>query len=90
MASHPSQPKRLLSNIPEPKKKSGKVGASVNLANAIIGSGIIGITFAVRESGLILGMLLVVFVSFLVGECVCVLPYILRARCYLKAHGCMT
>jgi hypothetical protein len=39
---------------------------------------------------LILGMLLVVFVSFLVGECVCVLPYILRARCYLKAHGCMT
>ena len=71
MAPHPPQPKRLLSNIPDPKTRSGKVGASVNLTNAIVGSGIIGIPFAVRESGLVLGMLLLVFVSYLAGECAC-------------------
>lgn len=65
MASHPTEPKRLLSNIPEPKTKSGKFGGCVNLTNAIVGSGIIGIPFAVKESGLILGLFLLAFVAFL-------------------------
>ena len=69
--SHPTQPKRLLSNIPEPKYRSGIAGASINLTNAIVGSGIIGIPFAMRESGMVLGMILLTFVSYLTGKHYC-------------------
>ncbi|CAB9529454.1 Putative sodium-coupled neutral amino acid transporter 11 [Seminavis robusta] len=57
--------KRVLSDIPEPKQRSGLAGATVNLTNAIVGSGIIGIPFTIRESGLVLGLLLLLLVSYL-------------------------
>jgi len=65
---HPRQLKHLLSELPEIETKSGNVGASINLTNAIVGSGIIGIPFAVSESGFVVGMLLLIFVSVLAGK----------------------
>lgn len=69
-ATHNSRPppKRVLSDIPEPITKSGSSGAATNLVNAIVGSGIIGIPFMIRESGLVVGLLLLLLVSYLAGE----------------------
>jgi len=43
---------------------SGVAGASFNLANGIVGSGIVGLPFAVQESGFILGMLSLFTVAY--------------------------
>lgn len=61
------QMKRVLSDIPEAKTKSGASGATSNLVNAIVGSGIIGIPFTIRESGLVMGLFLLLLVSYLAG-----------------------
>lgn len=39
--------------------KSGLLGCTANLVNAIVGSGIVGIPFAIREAGLLAGIILV-------------------------------
>jgi sodium-coupled neutral amino acid transporter 11 len=48
--------------------KSSIVGATSNLVNAIIGAGIVGIPFAIRETGLVAGCILVVLCAFLTGK----------------------
>ena len=58
----------MLSDIPEPKTKSGYGGAISNLINSIVGAGIIGIPYAFREAGLITGLILLVIVSYLTGK----------------------
>ena len=40
-------------------------GVAVNLANTIIGSGIIGLPYAMRQAGLVLGLALLVLVGAL-------------------------
>lgn len=64
-------PKRTLSDIPEPKTKSGLGGAISNLVNSIVGAGIIGIPYALQQSGLVAGLLLLVLVSYLTGTHAC-------------------
>lgn len=59
---------RVLSDIPDVKTKSGTLGTSANLVNSIVGAGIIAIPFAMRESGLVMGMLLLALVSWLTGK----------------------
>jgi hypothetical protein len=51
-----------------PKKKSSILGASSNLVNSIVGAGIIGIPYALRMSGLISGVLLLLLVSVLTDK----------------------
>ncbi|KAL7503207.1 hypothetical protein ACHAXN_001031 [Cyclotella atomus] len=51
-----------------PKKKSSILGASSNLVNSIVGAGIIGIPFALRMSGLISGIFLLLLVSVLTDK----------------------
>ena len=46
-------------------KKSGLMGASFNFINSIIGAGIIGLAFALKECGFYVGLLLLVFVAAL-------------------------
>ena len=46
-----------------PRKRSGILGSCSNLVNSIVGAGIIGIPFALRESGLLSGILLLVAVG---------------------------
>lgn len=55
---------RKVSNIDTPKVKTGIFGSSSNLVNAIVGAGIIGIPYAIRESGFIAGIVLLVAVGF--------------------------
>ena len=50
-------------------KKSGIFGASSNLVNSIVGAGIIGIPYAMKQSGLIAGVLLLILVAYMTGEC---------------------
>lgn len=50
------------------ENKSGVGGAACNLVNAIIGAGIVGIPFAIKETGLVAGVVLVVLCAVLTGE----------------------
>mmetsp|Transcript_28520 Transcript_28520/g.60187 ORF Transcript_28520/g.60187 Transcript_28520/m.60187 type:complete len:638 (+) Transcript_28520:364-2277(+) len=45
--------------------KSSVAGATSNLINAIIGAGIVGIPFAIKETGLVAGVFLVILCAFL-------------------------
>lgn len=53
--------------ISVPKKKSGIFGASSNLINSIVGAGIIGIPYALKQSGLVAGVFLLILVAYLTG-----------------------
>ena len=48
--------------------KSSKAGAIFNFVNSIIGAGIIGIPFAIRDCGLIMGVLLLIFTAAQIFE----------------------
>lgn len=47
------------------EKKASILGTAGNLINAIIGAGIVGIPFAVKESGLVAGVFLILGVAYL-------------------------
>jgi len=57
-------PLRKISNIDLPKTKIGTVGSASNLVNSILGAGIIGIPFAIQQSGFVVGLALLVLVGF--------------------------
>jgi hypothetical protein len=61
-------PKRQISNLSLPKKKSEIAGACSNLVNSIVGAGIVGIPFAIKEAGFVAGVLLLILVSYFTGE----------------------
>jgi hypothetical protein len=67
-AGHAGPPRRQISNLSLPKKKSGIGGTCSNLVNSIVGAGIIGIPYALKQSGLVMGALLVFLVSYFTGE----------------------
>ena len=50
--------------------RSSVWGASFNFVNSIVGSGIIGIPFAILQSGTFMGIFLLAFVAFLVDKSV--------------------
>jgi sodium-coupled neutral amino acid transporter 11 len=52
----------------EPQKKSGIFGASSNLVNSIVGAGIIGMPYAMKQSGLIAGSLLLLLVGWMTDK----------------------
>lgn len=54
--------------LTKPLIKSGLGGASANLVNSIVGAGIIGIPYAIKESGLFAGIILLVLVSWLTDK----------------------
>jgi Transmembrane amino acid transporter protein len=45
--------------------KSGILGCSANLITAIVGSGIVGIPFAIKEAGFLAGLFLVILASIM-------------------------
>jgi len=68
--SHPttdSQP-NMTSTQSLPNKKSGIFGASANLVNTIVGAGIIGIPYSLRQCGLIAGVFLLILVGYLTDK----------------------
>ncbi|KAI2508628.1 transmembrane amino acid transporter protein [Fragilaria crotonensis] len=50
------------------ENKSSIVGATANLINAIVGSGIVGIPFAIQQAGLATGIILVCLCAFLTDK----------------------
>eukprot|EP00957_Ditylum_brightwellii_P041463 3139840-Ditylum_brightwellii.AAC.1 len=48
-------------------KRTGVFGTTANLVNNIVGAGIIGMPYAVRQSGLVAGIVLVIVVGLLMG-----------------------
>lgn len=66
--AHRLPPSRHKSQLSEPKVKSGIFGTISNLVNSIVGAGIIAIPFALRESGLIPGVVLLIIVAYLTDK----------------------
>jgi solute carrier family 38 (sodium-coupled neutral amino acid transporter), member 11 len=56
------------SAAPPPKSQSRLFGAAANLVNAIVGAGIVGIPYAMRQSGLVVGVALLVLVSWMTDK----------------------
>jgi solute carrier family 38 (sodium-coupled neutral amino acid transporter), member 11 len=67
IAQTPGGTKRSVKQTVE-EKKSTIVGATANLINAIIGSGIIGIPFAIQQAGLVAGFILVCLCALLTDK----------------------
>jgi hypothetical protein len=65
---HGGAPRRQISNLSLPQKKSDMAGTASNLVNSIVGAGIIGIPFALQQSGLVAGVLLLFLVSYFTRE----------------------
>jgi len=61
----PGGTKRLRRRKDKAETKSTVTGASFNLINGIVGAGIVGIPFAVKEAGLISGVVMIVMCAFL-------------------------
>jgi hypothetical protein len=79
-----------VSNISMPETKSGLIGASSNLVNSIVGAGIIGIPYAMRQSGIVVGIFLLVLVAYLTDKS---LRIIIELACFhpkLKRLGVLT
>ncbi len=51
-----------------PEKKSSVLGTYANLVNTIVGAGIIGVPYAMNESGLVAGLALIIIVAFLTDK----------------------
>lgn len=83
-------PARLDSMLSLPKKKSGTVGASSNLVNSIVGAGIIGIPYALKQSGLIAGLFLLGLVGFLTDRSLRVIVNLASFHPALKGRGIYT
>ena len=88
--SHGGPPRRQVSNITLPKKKSGITGACSNLVNSIVGAGIIGIPFALSQSGLIAGVILLLLVSYFTDKTLRMLVELASFSPRLKGHGVLT
>ena len=54
--------------LDEVEKKSSLLGAYANLCNVCIGAGIVGLVYAIKESGLCAGSIMIVVIAFLTGE----------------------
>jgi hypothetical protein len=79
-----------ISNISMPETKSGLIGASSNLVNSIVGAGIIGIPYAMRQSGIVVGLMLLMLVAYLTDKS---LRIIIEVACFhpkLKHLGVLT
>jgi hypothetical protein len=50
------------------ESKSSVVGTYANLVNVIVGAGIVGIPYAMKETGLVAGLVLLIFVSILTDK----------------------
>lgn len=83
-------PARLDSMMSLPKKKSGVFGASSNLVNSIVGAGIIGIPYAIRQSGFIAGLVLLGLVGFLTDRSLRVIVNLASFHPSLKGKGIYT
>lgn len=85
-----SPPQRKVSNIDEPMVKTGIIGSSSNLVNAIVGAGIIGLPYAIRESGFIVGFFLIILVGVFTDKSLRLIVNLATFHPKLKDLGVLT
>lgn len=83
-------PKTPLSKLSQPTKKSQIGGACSNLVNSIVGAGIIGIPYALKESGLVAGVVLLFLVSYFTDKTLRMLVELAHFHPKLKAVEVLT
>lgn len=57
-----------VSNVSMPHQQSGLFGAASNMVNSIVGAGIIGIPFAISNTGFVVGVLMLILVGYLTDK----------------------
>lgn len=83
-------PRRQVSNISLPDKKSGIFGASSNLVNSIVGAGIIGIPYAIKQAGFVVGIVLLIAVAYMTDKSLRMLIELASFSPKLKNLGVLT
>ncbi|OEU09779.1 Aa_trans-domain-containing protein, partial [Fragilariopsis cylindrus CCMP1102] len=73
-----------------PKKTSTISGACSNLVNSIVGAGIIGIPYALKESGLVSGILLLIVVGYFTTKSLQMIVDLATSSSQLKGKGVWT
>jgi len=73
-----------------PRKRSQISGACSNLVNSIVGAGIIGIPFALQQSGLVSGIVLLLVVGFLTDKSLRMMVDLATSSPLLKGRGVWT
>jgi sodium-coupled neutral amino acid transporter 11 len=73
-----------------PKKTSNISGACSNLVNSIVGAGIIGIPYALKESGLVSGILLLIVVGYFTTKSLQMIVDLATSSSQLKGKGVWT
>mmetsp|Transcript_46334 Transcript_46334/g.69917 ORF Transcript_46334/g.69917 Transcript_46334/m.69917 type:complete len:506 (-) Transcript_46334:196-1713(-) len=71
-------------------KRTGVFGTTANLVNNIVGAGIIGMPYAVRQSGLVAGIVLVIVVGLLMDKSLNILVQTAAFNPILKHKGLNT
>jgi Transmembrane amino acid transporter protein len=69
---------------------TGLIGTSANLVNTIVGAGIIGIPFAVEQSGLVVGLFLLLLVSWMTAKSLRMIVELARNHPQLAGKGIST
>lgn len=85
-----SPPPRSVSNISMPETHSGILGTSSNLINSIVGAGIVGIPYAIRNAGFIMGILLLIAVAYFTDKSLRMLVELASFNPKLKNLGVLT
>mmetsp|Transcript_12689 Transcript_12689/g.35915 ORF Transcript_12689/g.35915 Transcript_12689/m.35915 type:complete len:615 (+) Transcript_12689:220-2064(+) len=73
-----------------PKKRSQISGACSNLVNSIVGAGIIGIPFALEQSGLVSGVILLLLVGYFTDKSLRMIVNLATSSSSLKGRGVWT
>ena len=73
-----------------PRKRSQIGGACSNLVNSIVGAGIIGIPFALQQSGLVSGVILLLLVGYFTDKSLRMIVELATASTQLKGKGVWT
>jgi sodium-coupled neutral amino acid transporter 11 len=81
---------RKVSTIDEVQVQSGIFGTSSNLVNAIVGAGLIGIPYAMAQAGLILGIFLLLLVSYFTDKSLRIIVELASFHPKLKDLGVLT
>jgi hypothetical protein len=70
-----------------PRKPSTIAGACSNLVNSIVGAGIIGIPFALQQSGLVSGVILLLLVGYFTDKSLKMMVDLATSSPLLKGRG---
>jgi solute carrier family 38 (sodium-coupled neutral amino acid transporter), member 11 len=84
-------PRRQVSSADiKSKSPTGILGASSNLVNSIVGAGIIGIPYAFKQSGFVVGILLLILVAYCTDKSLRIMIDLASFHPTLHSYGILT